>query len=114
MKVYHVAGQEYREGDPLLCRDRLMEAGIETEWKWEAEEGHDHDVVCVFDTIEEARAFVRDFAPQGRILTITVAPEDVDDPIAWDTRFGTIHPQPTETSEGYLAMRDGIPAEWID
>jgi len=112
---YHVASSEYQEGDSLLAKDKLEEAGITAGWKWEdAEAGFDTDVVCVFDSLEEARLYKQDFAPSGKILEIEVAREDLEDPIAWQTKWGFyITPKTTRVAEGYTAFRDGIPAEWI-
>jgi len=112
---YHVTGSEYQEGDPLLSLERLEEAGVEVEWKWEdADYGFDADVVCVFDDLKQAKLFKEDFHPNGKILKIAVVQEDLDDPIAWQTRWGFyITPRQTTVEEGYVAFRDGIPAEWI-
>ncbi len=109
---YHVTGNEYRPTDPLLSLDLLEDAGVEVEWKW-GEADADTDVVCVFDSLDEARAFKADFAPDGKILEIEVSAEDLADPIAWQTRYGYITPRPVRVEEGYQAFSDGIPAEWI-
>lgn len=110
--VYHVAGQQYESGDPLLCWDLLVAAGILTDedWQWEdAEAGYDGDVVCLFEDRVEAEQFASERG--GRLLTITL-PDDADLG-QYETFAGYISPRLTRVAEGYLAVRGGIPAAWI-
>jgi hypothetical protein len=110
---YHVASENYHEGDPLFCFNKLQEFDFDVEWKWqEADEGWDTDVVCVFDEIEDAQEFKEEYG--GKLLKITVSQEDIDEPINWNTKYGYIWPERIEVIEGYMAFREGVPAEWIE
>lgn len=107
---YHVAGAEWVVGEPLLCRDRLVALGVDIAWKWDdAPEGFDGDVVCLFDNYDEAAEFRAEFG--GELVAVTI-PEDMDDSYAlpWG---GYISPRMTQVDEGYTAIADGIPSEWI-
>jgi len=107
---YHIAGTQYVAGDALLCWDRLIDSGVAVEWKWDdADEGFDGDVVCLFSDLAEAEEFFSEHG--GTLLTITV-PEEIQD--QYETPYGDyIQPRLTAVSEGYVAVFDGIPVEWI-
>lgn len=107
---YHVAGEQYQAGEPLLCWDRLTDLGVAITWKWdEAEVGFDGDVVCLFVDRAEADEFATEHG--GTLLIVTV-PDAID--ALYDLPWGGyLQPEMTRVSEGYPAVRDGIPAEWI-
>ena len=106
---YHVAGETYEPGDSLISRDRLTEAGYEIAWKWdEADEGFDGDVVCLFEALAEAQEFRIDCG--GTILAVTI-PDQIED--QYQTEHGYITPRIVRVAEGYIAVTQGIPAEWI-
>lgn len=53
---WHVAHDSYRDGMPLISRDRQDHYGIETPWKWDdADEGFDSSVICLFPDTPEGR-----------------------------------------------------------
>lgn len=99
---YHVTTDDYSLGEALWCRDELLERGVEVAWKWDADEGLDGDVVCLFEARDEAEEFRRDWLPTGRILAVEL-PEDWED---WGIRM-------TRVDEGYPAVYRTIPAEFI-
>lgn len=108
---YHVAGEQYQSGDPLLCYDRLTALGIEIEWKWgDLDVGYDGDVVCLFETLAEAHEYQSEYG--GTLLTVTI-PDELDGiyELPWS---GCLNPWLTTVDEGYPAVHDGIPAEWIN
>lgn len=108
--MYHVAGEAYESGDPLLCWNRLADMGIEVEWKWgEADAGFDGDCVCLFSTHAEAVDFQSLYG--GTILTVTI-PDVIEDLYELATG-GYISPRMMTVDEGYTAVQNGIPAEWI-
>jgi hypothetical protein len=101
MKVYHVAGAKYQMGQSLYCFDQLVQQGILTEddWHWDiADYGMDADVVCVYETIEEAQEHQEELG--GTVLIVDIP----DDPAPFVLR---------RVAEGYLAVEDYIPAAWI-
>ena len=116
MRVYYVAGPKYVSG-PLFCWDRLLELGLVSieDWHWpDADVGYDGDMVSVFRYLPEAQEFQADYG--GRILQITFPDmdPDTDDLGSYPDGYGGyITPRITWTDEGYVAFRDGIPAEWI-
>lgn len=95
---FHIAGPNYRIGDDLLCWDELDAAGEAPEWKWDGEP-FDTDVVCLFETREDAEQAIADglFPADVTLLRVEV-PADA-----------TV----TRVSEGYPAIFNRIPAEWI-
>lgn len=97
---FHVAPATFRIGDDLLCWDELEARGDAPEWKWEdAEVGFDTDVVCLFESLDDARDFAATFLPDGTILAIDLSDAD-------DVRL-------TRVSEGYPAAMRLIPARYI-
>jgi hypothetical protein len=52
---WHVAHDSYREGLPLISRDRQDYYGIQTPWKWDADEGLDSAVICLFPDTPQGR-----------------------------------------------------------
>jgi hypothetical protein len=103
---YHVADESYRIGGDLLCRDRLEIQGRAPEWKWEdAQEGFDGDVICLFDSLEEAQDFRAEWCPNGIILGIDL-PADPDELMEYGMAYRRV-------AEGYIAICDRIPAEYI-
>ena len=53
---WHVAHDSYRDGTPLISRDRQAYHGIETPRKWDdADEGFDSGVICLFPDTPEGR-----------------------------------------------------------
>lgn len=112
-RYYHVAGQKYTPGEPLLPWDTLLEDDIlnEGDWKWpEADMGYDGDVVSLFETLDEAHEFAATYG--GTILAIDV-PEGDDFGLYELPWGGYINPRVIRGEEGYWAIEDGIPAEWI-
>lgn len=100
---YHVAAETYEAGDDLKCFDLLEEQGYEVAWKWEdAEVGFDSDVICLFESREDAAQFVVDFQPTGRLLRVELP----DDYQAWGIRLTTVR-------EGYPAVFRSIPAAFV-
>lgn len=101
-QFYHVADPSYTAGADLMCYDLLVDAGIAPAWKWEEQnEGLDTDVVCLFESLDDAKEFQSDFQPDGIVLSVFI-PEDA----AGEVRF-------TRVREGYTAIRNRIPAEFI-
>lgn len=116
MRYFHVAGSQYQAGDDLLCRDALIDAGLDIEWKWDdAPDGFDGDVVCLFATEDEAREFAG--LHGGTPLAVDV-PDDLlgdaaTDRTYWKSVSGGIADGLTRVDEGYAAIRGGIPAAWL-
>ena len=107
---YHVAGEQWQAGDDLLCWDRLEAAGIAVDWKWgDAPAGFDGSVVCLFESLDEAQEYQSEYG--GTIVAVNVPvvmPEMVPAVMG-----GYIHPRRTTVDEGYTAILDGIPADWL-
>lgn len=104
---YHVAGGSWEPGDDLMTWESLKASGIEGVWKWEdAEEGFDGDVVCLFDAIEDAREFRRDFGGAA-IVAVTL---DVEDGRALLSSYERAIER---NAEGYLCIRADIPAQYL-
>lgn len=98
---WHIAHPTYTAGDDLTSRYQLVKENRAPEWQWnEADEGFDETVVCVFpDT------------PRGRTETDWLWYERQDShllrielPEGYET---------TKVEEGYPAVPDRIPAEYI-
>lgn len=101
MTLYHVAPPHYILGDDLLSYDDYCARyGVEPgPWKFE-DERFDTDIVCLFESVADAREFVAVFLPDGIILAIDPEPA-ADDPL-----------QLNRNEEGYLyAFR--VPAAHI-
>lgn len=96
---YHVTPNTYQTGSDLMCFDVLGEKGYEPHWKWDCD-FVDTDVVCLFDTRDDATDFIDNFLVDGILLRIDV-PDD-DDMCSF-----------TKVSEGYTAVYSRIPAEYI-
>jgi hypothetical protein len=104
--AWHIAHPSYKPGDPLYSRDQQPYVGIETPWKWDdAPEGFDGDAVALFpdspEGREEADWLWYEF-PDYVLLRITV-PSEHD--------RGDVEMRLLE--EGYPAVIDEIPPEWI-
>lgn len=99
MTFYHVAPANYQRGDDLLCWDELEAAGYDLTWKYEGDPV-DTDVVCLFETEQEAHDFISTFLPDGQLLQINI-PIDAD-----NVRI-------TRVDEGYPAIIRSIPAAYI-
>jgi hypothetical protein len=97
---FHVAPAHYQDGDDLLSFEELEAQGYGVTWKYEGEPV-DTDVVCLFETEVEARSFIADFLPDGRLLRVTI-PADAD-----DIRM-------TRVEEGYPAVFRLIPAQYVE
>lgn len=116
MRYFHVAGDQYQAGDDLLCRDALIEAGLNIAWKWEdAPEGFDGDAVCLFETEAEAREHLAEFG--GTLLAVDVPDEMLGDAATdrqyWRDQTDGIAAGMTRVDEGFAAIRGGIPADWL-
>ena len=77
---YHVADPSYEPGMDLLCWDRLAGTICESEmpdWKWDDPPGSiDADIVCMVDTIDEARIFRTDWCDSTyKILALDITDE---------------------------------------
>lgn len=94
---YHVVSNDYQPGDDLLCWDAREARGDTPTWKWEGEP-FDTDVVCLFETLDEAENMQSMFG--GQILTIII-PDD-DDMLSL-----------TRVSEGYPAVYTKISSAYI-
>lgn len=114
--MYHVAGEKYEVGDPLLPFNALLDMGIlcEEDWQWEdAELGFDGDVVCLYASRDEATEHMAIFG--GAIILAVNIPDDEEEFYPHQTAYGTyITPRMTRVDEGFVAMERGIPAEWIE
>ena len=98
--MYHVVGDGWQPGEDLLSYDAHEERyGEPPAWKWDGEP-FDTDVVCVFDTLDEARDFRDTFASGARVLAICV--DDDEDRLRW-----------TRVDEGYRAVFRCIPADLL-
>lgn len=103
---YHVAPNTYIEGEDLLSFVELWNANGEMpEYKW-AEmdmdfyvDSQDAQVICMFESLDEAREFRTNFLPTGRILKINL-PE-------WAHEEG-VHTDMVE--EGFPCVYNRIPA----
>lgn len=76
---YHVAPDSYTEGETLYSFIELWnETGEMPEYKWTEMsqdfyiDSMDANVVCMFETLDEARNFRSDFLPTGKILEINI------------------------------------------
>ena len=93
---YHVADNGYQEGDDLWCYAELESQGYSPTWKWDEWcEGLDTDIVCLFESLDEAREFQATYG--GRVLAV-----DVPD----DARI-------IRNDEGYPCIGRCIPSAWI-
>ena len=98
---YHVADESYRTGDNLYSYEELERRGYELpEYKWE--NLADTDVVCLFNTAEEAIEFRNDWLQSGTILKVTIP--------TWAKQEGL---RMTKVSEGFDAVVNHIPFEFI-
>lgn len=103
MRYYHVADASYQAGDDLLCFNEQDARGWEPVWKWEeAEIGFDGDVVCLFESSDEAEDFIATWLPTGILLAVDI-PEDYRE---WGLRMDHV-------SEGYPCVVWRIPAQFI-
>jgi hypothetical protein len=116
-RYYHVADPSWTVGEPLLSYDILAELGLAPEWKWqEAEPGWGTDLVCLFDNEADAVEFRELFQPDGPVLLIDIPNDDERELDQYDTGWTGhryITPRLTTHPEGYAAVTDGIPAEWV-
>lgn len=92
MFVYHVLHNKYQEGQPIYCLDEALREGVLeqsdlAEWAEDVEEYQDPDIICVMETLEEAKEWAEE-NEQIKIAKIEV--EDEDDLI--------------ENEEGYKAF----------
>ena len=76
---YHVAPPTYTTGDDLFSYDDYCARYGEEPGPWKFEnERIDSDIVCLFESITDAREFVHTFLPDGIILAIDPEPEYAD------------------------------------
>lgn len=114
---YHVAGAGYELGDDILPFTRLVERGDAVVWKWaDAPEGYDGDVVCVFDSLDQAIDFRAEFG--GTLILAITVPDDepADGAGLYPTVYagsGYLSPRLTTVVEGYTAFESGVPAAWL-
>lgn len=78
--VYHVVGERWDWGRPLLSWDEQARLGLvrDADWHWDTAVGFDGDMVCVYDDLASARQFQAEFG--GQILAIRVAAESATEP----------------------------------
>ena len=95
--AYHVAGDGWQQGEPIYTYDDLMDMGCAPEWKWEdAPAGYDGDIVCMFESLDEAVDFQSEFG--GQIVKIEV----------WEDEWTM-----GRNDEGYLYKSGAVPTEAI-
>ena len=116
MRYYHVAGEQWQAGDDLLSFDRLADLGIDVTWKWDdAEAGFDGDVVCIFETRTEADEYQGEHG--GTVLVVDIPDNELTDAqYMAASRARCLRADRLWTrrvDEGYLAVVNGIPAEWL-
>ena len=76
---YHVAPAHYQQGNDLLSYNDYCERYGEEPGPWKFEDDRiDPDIVCLFESIDDAREFVDLFLPDGIILAIDPDPEYAD------------------------------------
>lgn len=94
---YHVTQANYQKWEPIYCRNSLENLGINFEEKWE--NGlplEDYEFVCFSDTLDEAREFLRELVPDGKILAVEIPEEYI-----WTNK------------EGYHCVKGDVPSEWV-
>ena len=102
--IYHVPGPVYRSGDDLVCWDTLAEAGLVTaeDWQWERDEDGptyvDTDVVCMYETRDEAVEHIAMFRPGATTILRIDLPDSA---------------HITYVAELFPAVISRIPAEYI-
>ena len=113
MRLYHVVGPGYEDGEPIYTFEELLEAGVveARDWKWLRDRAGtadltneeatpyllDTDFVSVFETLEDAEESQRLYG--GRILTVVIPAVHVD-------RLG-------RNGEGYRDWYGRVPAEFV-
>lgn len=109
MRYYHVAHESFAAGDDLLCRNRLLDEGRAPPWAWDdADEGYDGDIVCLYETEDEAREHRNYYcSPESRILAVDL---DIEDGCALYPSFEVAL---LTNAEGYAALPEYIPGEYI-
>ena len=102
---WHVTGPDYRDGDDLVCWERLVEDGYvdEAAWKWpDAPVGWNGHLICLFPDTDEGRRERDEWAAEtagAKVLRIDV---DTEDECLVE-----------EDLEGYPAIAQRIPALYI-
>jgi hypothetical protein len=116
--AYHVAGEGWNLGEPLLSWDELRRRGYVTadDWHWETYVGHDGELVCVYDTLDSA---ISHYATRGgaAILEITI-PKESDTEAGFHgfgrhLLTGQSEPVYGKRSVERFAGFDWIPGTWI-
>jgi len=76
---YHVAPSSY-DGGSLYCRRELELRDIPYRHKWSdectPEDYPDSEIICLFEAIKDARDFVQEFEPKGKILRVRIYPDE--------------------------------------
>ena len=102
MRFWHIAHPDWEPGEPLICRDSLLQQGIEIEWLWdEADDGTDCDRVCLFPDTEQGRTeagWLLGDRPDYHIVCVDL-PDD--------------YKLSRATWEDYPAVLNRIPAEYL-
>lgn len=102
---YHVTRSPWQNGQPLLCWNRLVAAGIRSAADWQhpkVEVGFDGDVIALHQMLSEARYWAHH---NGLDETGIVVRVRVPDPSLADIR---------SNSEQYYCYPDEIPAAWLE
>lgn len=116
--VYHVAGENWDWGRPLLCWDELSRRGMVSaaNWHWETYVGFDGDMVCVYEELDDARGHQETYG--GQVLEIRPArPSEADETFygygrdPYSGQLVRIHR--TRSAEGFAGFTPMIPAAWI-
>ncbi len=117
--VYHVAGENWSLGEPLLCWDELRQRGFVTadDWHWdEVHVGHDGDMVCVYDTLDSAIGHYERYGGAA-ILAIAIAPESSTEAgfhgFGCNPWSGRHEPVYTKRSVERFDGFNFVPAAWI-
>lgn len=121
--VYHVVGERWDWGRPLLSWDEQYRLGLvrPDDWHWDGEVGFDGDMVSVYEDLASAIQHQREHG--GQVLAIRVALESESEPgyYGWGKDAGGTRVQifGTQSRETYrfkpacLAFTPLVPAAWI-
>lgn len=107
MRYWHIAHPTWQPGEPLRCRDNLLADGHELPWLWEAPDGTDGEIVCLFPDTEEGReeaTWLHGDRPDYQIVRIDL-PDDYDMTRAYMEPYPAVY---GEIPAGFLTVTDTI------